>query len=139
MTEEQRIAIIANAHRESKGLPTNSSVLELVADLQAETFVLEHGFKDVEQEDISDEKQFLLTDVAEEIDEEDQDMGVSDEMKGVYNDSCRNTQRFKTVEEMTERELSNFTQSRIEHEVKMLTQRQSILRENENQKKLRLS
>lgn len=87
MTEEQRIAIIANAHRESKGLPTNSSVLELVADLQAETFVLEHGLKDVEREDISDEKQFLLTDVAEEIDEEDQDMGVSDEMKGVYSDS----------------------------------------------------
>ena len=87
MTEEQRIAIIANAHRESTGLPTNSSVLELVADLQAETFVLEHGLKDVEREDISDEKQFLLTDVAEEIDEEDQDMGVSDEMKGVYSDS----------------------------------------------------
>ena len=36
---------------------------------------------------MSDETQFLLTDVAEDIDEEDQDIGVSDEMKGVYNDS----------------------------------------------------
>lgn len=87
MTEEQRLAIIANAHRESKGLPTDSSTLELLADLQAEQLVVEHGLQDVDEDDISDEKQFLLTDVAEEIDEEDQDMGVSDEMKGVYNDN----------------------------------------------------
>jgi hypothetical protein len=86
MTEEQRLAIIANAHRESKGLPTDSSTLELLADLQAEQLVVEHGLQDVNQDDISDEKQFLLTDVAEDIDEEDKDMGVSDEMKGVYND-----------------------------------------------------
>ena len=87
MTEEQRLAIIANAHRESKGLPTDSSVLELIADLQAEQLVVEHGLQDVDQDDISDEQQFLLTDVAESIDEEDQDMGVSDEMKGVYYDN----------------------------------------------------
>lgn len=87
MTEEQRIAIIANAHRESKGLPTDDSVLELVTQLQAEQLVVEHGLKDVDQDDISDEKQFLLTDVAEDIDEEDQEMGMSDEMKGVYNDN----------------------------------------------------
>ena len=86
MTEEQRLAIIANAHRESKGLPTDSSTLELLADLQAEQLVVEHGLQDVDQDDISDEKQFLLTDVAEDIDEEDKDMGMSDEMKGVYND-----------------------------------------------------
>lgn len=87
LTEEQRIAIIANAHRESKGLATSSAVMELVADLQAETLVLEHGLKDVDKEDISDETQFLLTDVAEDVDEEDQEIGLSDEMKGVYNDS----------------------------------------------------
>lgn len=87
MTEEQRLAIIANAHRESKGLPTDSSVLELIADLQAEQLVVEHGLKDVDQDDILDEQQFLLTDVAEDIDEEDQDMGVSDEMKRVYYDN----------------------------------------------------
>lgn len=87
MTEEQRLAIIANAHRESKGLPTDDSVLELVTQLQAEQLVVEHGLKDVDQDDISDEKQFLLTDVAEDIDEEDQEIGMSDEMKGVYNDN----------------------------------------------------
>jgi len=87
MTEEQRLAIIANAYRESKGLPTDSATLELLAELQAEKLVVEHGLQDVAQDDISDETQFLLTDVAEEIDEEDQDMGVSDEMKGVYNDN----------------------------------------------------
>ena len=87
MTEEQRLAVIANAHRESKGLPTNSAVMELVADLQAEQLVVERGLDDVKEDDISDEKQFLLTDVAEDIDEEDQEMGVSDEMKGVYYDN----------------------------------------------------
>lgn len=87
MTEEQRLAVIANAYRESKGLPTNSAVMEFVADLQAETLVLEHGLKDVERDDITDETQFLLTDVAEDIDEEDQEIGLSDEMKGIYYDS----------------------------------------------------
>lgn len=87
MTEEQRLAVIANAYRESKGLPTNSSVLELVADLQAEQLVVEHGLKDVERDDITDETQFLLTDVAEDIDEEDEQFGISDEMKGIYHDS----------------------------------------------------
>lgn len=87
MTEEQRLAVIANAHRESKGLPTNSSVLELVADLQAEQLVVEHGLKDVERDDITDETQFLLTNVAEDIDEEDEEIGLSDEMKGIYYDS----------------------------------------------------
>lgn len=87
MTEEQRLAVIANAYRESKGLPTNSSLLELVADLQAEQLVVEHGLKDVERDDIKDETQFLLTDVAEDIDEEDETIGISDEMKGIYYDS----------------------------------------------------
>jgi len=87
MTEEQRLAVIANAYRESKGLPTNPSVLELVADLQAEQLVVEHGLKNVERDDIKDETQFLLTDVAEDIDEEDETIGISDEMKGIYYDS----------------------------------------------------
>jgi len=84
MTEEQRLAIIANAHRESKGLPTDDSVLELVAQLQAETLVVERGLQDVDREDIEDESQFLLSQSAEDIDEEDQEIGISDEMKGIY-------------------------------------------------------
>ena len=84
MTEEQRLAIIANAHRESKGLPTDDSVLELVAQLQAETLVVERGLQEVDREDIEDESQFLLSQSAEDIDEEDQEIGISDEMKGIY-------------------------------------------------------
>ena len=84
MTEEQRLSIIANAHRESKGLPTDDSVLELVAQLQAETLVVERGLQDVDREDIEDESQFLLSQSAEDIDEEDQEIGISDEMKGIY-------------------------------------------------------
>ena len=87
MTEEQRIEAIKNAVLNSKGFKPNSKVMEFVGDMQAETFVLEHGLREVERDDVSDETQFLLTDVAEDIDEEDQDIGVSDEMKGVYNDS----------------------------------------------------
>ena len=82
--EERRLAIIANAYRESKGLPTNSAVMELVADLQAEQLVVERGLDDVKEDDIADERQFLLDDVAENIDEEDEGFGLSDEMKGVY-------------------------------------------------------
>ena len=87
MTEEQRLAIIANAHRESKGLSTSSAVMELVGDLQAEAFIIENGLVKVERDDIRDEAQFLHSDKAEEIDEEDEGFGVSDQMKGVYNDS----------------------------------------------------
>jgi hypothetical protein len=61
--------------------------MELVGELQAETFVLNNGLRKVEQEDVSDEAQYLLKDRAEEIDEEDKDIGLSDEMKGVYDDS----------------------------------------------------
>ena len=82
--EERRLAIIANAYRESKGLPTNSAVMELVSDLQAEQLVVERGLDDVKEDDIADERQFLLDDVAENIDEEDEGFGLSDEMKGVY-------------------------------------------------------
>ena len=84
MTEEQRLAIIAKAHRESQGLPTSSAVMELVADFQAEQLVVERGLDDAKEDDIADERQFLLNDVAENIDEEDEGLGLSDEMKGVY-------------------------------------------------------
>ena len=58
--------------------------MELVADLQAEQLVVERGLDDVKEDDIADERQFLLDDVAENIDEEDEGFGLSDEMKGVY-------------------------------------------------------
>jgi hypothetical protein len=84
MTEQERIDMIKNAARGSKGFKPSSDVMEFVSEMQAETFVLNHGLKDAEKEDISDETQFLLTDVAESVDEEDKEIGLSDEMKGVY-------------------------------------------------------
>lgn len=87
MTEEQRIETIKNAVLNSKGFKPNSEVMELVGELQAEAFVLNNGLRKVEEEDVSDEAQYLLKDRAEEIDEEDQEIGLSDEMKGVYDDS----------------------------------------------------
>ena len=87
MTEEQRLAVIANAHRESKGLPTDPAVMELVADFQAEQLLVEHGLKDVDNTDLEDELSLITHDPsAEDIDEEDEEMGLSDEMKGVYHD-----------------------------------------------------
>ena len=45
----------------------------------------DNGLFDVQKEDIEDEAQFLNSDSAENIEEEDEDMGVvSDQMKGVY-------------------------------------------------------
>ena len=45
MTEEQRIEAIKNAVLNSKGFKPNSKVMEFVGDMQAETFVLEHGLR----------------------------------------------------------------------------------------------
>ncbi len=87
MTEEQRLAIIKHAHQNSQKICPPQSIQEFIGDILVEQLVVEHGLKDVKEDDISDEQQFLLTDIAEDIDEEDQDIGVSEEMKGVYNDN----------------------------------------------------
>ena len=84
MTEEERIAIIKNAVLASQGFQS-ASVDEFVAEVKTEEIVSRHGLLDAQREDIEDEKQFLNSDSAEDIEEEDQDMGVvSDQMKGVY-------------------------------------------------------
>jgi len=87
MTEEQRIAVIAKAVENSKSITPSQSVEEFIAEIKTEQLVTEHGLLDAQKEDLADESQFLFTDSAEDIDEEDEDMGISDEMKGVYNDS----------------------------------------------------
>ena len=86
MTEEQRIAVIAKAVENSKSITPSQSVEEFIAEIKTEQLVTEHGLLDAQKEDLADESQFLFTDSAEDIDEEDEDMGISDEMKGVYND-----------------------------------------------------
>lgn len=83
LTQEQRIELIKNAHLASQGT-SNALVDSFVEEVKTEEVIGENGLFNVANHDIEDEKQFLHSDVAEDIDEEDQDMGVSDEMKGVY-------------------------------------------------------
>ena len=87
LTQEERISLIKNAHLASQGFSEAyaEKCEELVEDLKAEELVTEHGLLSNHESDIEDEKQFLNSDVAEDIDEEDQDMGcISDQMKGIY-------------------------------------------------------
>jgi hypothetical protein len=87
MTEEQRIAVIAKAVENSKSITPSQPIEEFIAEIKTEQVVTEHGLLDAQKEDLADESQFLFTDSAEDIDEEDEDMGISDQMKGIYNDS----------------------------------------------------
>jgi hypothetical protein len=83
LTQEERIALIKNAVLASQGA-SNVLVNNFVEEVKTEEVIGENGLFNVANHDIEDEKQFLNSDVAEDIDEEDQDIGVSDEMKGVY-------------------------------------------------------
>ena len=83
LTQEERIALIKNAHLASQGT-SNALVENFVEEVKTEEVIGENGLFNVANADIEDEKQFLHSDVAEDIDEEDQDMGVSDQMKGIY-------------------------------------------------------
>lgn len=84
LTQEERIALIKNAHLASQG-KSNTLVDNFVEEFKTEEVIAENGLFNVANTDIEDEKQFLNSDIAEDIEEEDQDMGcVSDQMKGVY-------------------------------------------------------
>ena len=83
MEEQERINLIKNAVLASQGF-TNKAVESFVEEVKTEEVIGENGLFNVANHDIEDEKQFLYSDVAEEIDEEDQDIGVSDQMKGIY-------------------------------------------------------
>ena len=84
MTQEQRIAVIAKAVENSQSVAPSQSVENFIAEIKTEEVFAEHGLLDNQKEDIEDESQFLYSDSAEEIDEEDQSLGLSDEMRGVY-------------------------------------------------------
>lgn len=84
LTQEERIALIKNAHLATQGI-SNTLVDNFVEEVKTEEVIAENGLFNVANADIEDEKQFLNSDIAEDIEEEDQDMGcVSDQMKGVY-------------------------------------------------------
>ena len=85
LTEEERLAVIAQAVANVKANQAwSQSIEDFVADIRSEQVFTEHGMLDAQKEDIEDESQFLYSDSAEEIDEEDETFGLSDEMKGVY-------------------------------------------------------
>ena len=84
MTQAERIAVIAKAVENSQSVAPSQSVEDFIAEVKTEEVFAEHGLLDNQKEDIEDESQFLYSDSAEDIDEEDEDFGLSDEMKGVY-------------------------------------------------------
>mgnify|MGYP000055648370 FL=1 len=85
MTEQERINTIRNAVQASKGFETTQAVENFVAEVKTEEIFAEHGLLESQNNDVVDEMELLdHNPVAESIDEEDQDLGVSDEMKGVY-------------------------------------------------------
>ena len=84
LTQSERLALIKNAHLATQGT-SNALVDNFVEEVKTEEVIGENGLFNVAKHDIEDEKQFLHSDVAEDIAEEDEDMGVvSDQMKGVY-------------------------------------------------------
>ena len=84
--EEIRAGLDTPTHKNVNGerVDLTSQEVEDILDFQAEQLVVERGLDDAKEDDIADERQFLLNDVAENIDEEDEGLGLSDEMKGVY-------------------------------------------------------
>ena len=82
MEQQERINLIKNAILASQGT-SNALVDNFVEEVKTEEVVSRHGLLNNQQTDIQDEKQFLNSDVAEDIDEEDQDVGISDQMRGV--------------------------------------------------------
>lgn len=85
LTQEQRISVIRHAYANSQSITPRQSVADFVADVKSEAVFAEHGLLDNQKEDIEDESSLIEHDPsAESIDEEDEGMGLSDEMKGVY-------------------------------------------------------
>ena len=87
LTQDQRIAIIKHAVQSSQGVGLKTSLEDFVSEIKSQEVLGEHGLLNIQDHDIEDEMSLIDYDpTAEEIDEEDQEFGVSEEMKGVYND-----------------------------------------------------
>jgi hypothetical protein len=87
MTSEERIALIRDAHLASKSFKGNAFVEEFVAEEKTAEVVSRHGLIEVSLEDIKEEGEFLHSDSAEDIDEEEQSVGISDQMREVAGQS----------------------------------------------------
>tara|TARA_X000001036_G_scaffold255323_1_gene237641 strand:+ start:285 stop:578 length:294 start_codon:yes stop_codon:yes gene_type:complete len=85
LTQDQRISVIRHAFEASQSFAPKQSVKDFVADVKSEEVFAEHGLLNVQDEDLEDEASLIEYDPsAESIDEEDQEIGLSDEMKGIY-------------------------------------------------------
>lgn len=85
LTQEQRIAIIKHAVQDSKGLGLNKSLEDFVSEIKSQEVLGEHGLINNQKHDIEDEMSLIdYNPNAESIDEEDLDLGISDQMKGLY-------------------------------------------------------
>lgn len=81
LTEEQRISVIRHAYANSQSVTPKQSVVDFIADIKSEEVFSEHGLLDNQRIDLEDESQFLHSDSAEDIDEEDEELGLSEEMR----------------------------------------------------------
>jgi len=81
-TQEQRVAIIRKAYLDSKAIVPRQSVENFVADVKSEEVFAEYGLLENQKSDIEDESSLIEHDPsAESIDEEDQEIGLSEEMR----------------------------------------------------------
>ena len=88
LTQEQRIAIIKHAVQDTKGVGLKTSLQDFISEIKSQEVLGEHGLLDAQKSDIEDESSLLNhTPTAEDIEEEDDFMGIgiSDQMKGIYN------------------------------------------------------
>ena len=84
-TQENRIALIREAYLNSQAIAPRQSVQDFVTNVKSEEVFAEHGLLQSQKSDIEDESSLIEYDPsAESIDEEDQEIGLSDEMKGIY-------------------------------------------------------
>jgi hypothetical protein len=85
LTQEQRLSIIKHAVQSPKGLGLNKSLEDFVSEIKSQEVLGEHGLLDNQKHDIEDEMSLIdYNPTAESIDEEDLDLGISDQMKGLY-------------------------------------------------------
>lgn len=85
LTQDQRIAIIKHAVQDSKGVGLKTSLEDFVSEIKSQEVLGEHGLINNQKHDIEDEMSLIdYNPTAESIDEEDLDLGISDEMKGLY-------------------------------------------------------
>lgn len=85
MTEEQRLAVIKHAVENSRKVSPTKSIEDFLEEVKSEQVFSEHGLLEPQKVDYEDEESLLIYNPsAEKLDEEDELMGISDEMKGLY-------------------------------------------------------